>query len=71
MAARDPGGVDGETSEVMDENPGRIITGRTAISVGNYLLALMERAPHFHIWLVPKKDVGELRGVAYMAQTPH
>ena len=35
-----------------------------------YLLALMERAPHFHIWLVPKKDVGELRGVAYMAQTP-
>jgi diadenosine tetraphosphate (Ap4A) HIT family hydrolase len=35
-----------------------------------YLLALMERAPHFHLWLVPKKDVGELRGVAYMAQQP-
>jgi diadenosine tetraphosphate (Ap4A) HIT family hydrolase len=35
-----------------------------------YLLALMERAPHFHLWLIPKKDVGELRGVAYMAQLP-
>jgi diadenosine tetraphosphate (Ap4A) HIT family hydrolase len=35
-----------------------------------YLLALMERAPHFHLWLVPKKDVGELRGVAYMIQQP-
>src|SRR5271154_3204814 len=23
-----------------------------------YLLALMERAPHFHLWLVPKKDEG-------------
>jgi hypothetical protein len=30
----------------------------------------MERAPHFHLWLVPKKDEGELRGVAYMAQQP-
>ena len=35
-----------------------------------YLLALMERSPHFHLWLIPKKDVGELWGVAYMAQTP-
>jgi diadenosine tetraphosphate (Ap4A) HIT family hydrolase len=35
-----------------------------------YLLALMERAPHFHLWLVPKKNDGELRGVAYMAQQP-
>jgi hypothetical protein len=33
-------------------------------------LALMERAPHFHLWLVPKKNEGELRGVAYMAQQP-
>src|ERR1700677_2135335 len=35
-----------------------------------YVLALMERAPHFHLWLVPKKDEGELRGVAYLAQQP-
>jgi diadenosine tetraphosphate (Ap4A) HIT family hydrolase len=35
-----------------------------------YLLALMERAPHFHLWLVPKKNEGELRGVAYLAQQP-
>src|ERR1700689_2086355 len=35
-----------------------------------YFLALMERAPHFHLWLVPKKNEGELRGVAYMAQHP-
>jgi diadenosine tetraphosphate (Ap4A) HIT family hydrolase len=35
-----------------------------------YLLALMERAPHFHLWLVPKQDSGELRGLAYMAQQP-
>jgi diadenosine tetraphosphate (Ap4A) HIT family hydrolase len=35
-----------------------------------YYLALMERAAHFHLWLVPKKDEGELRGVAYMAQQP-
>ena len=30
----------------------------------------MERAPHFHLWLVPKKNVGELLGVAYLAQQP-
>jgi hypothetical protein len=30
----------------------------------------MERAPHFHLWLVPKKNEGELRGVAYLAQQP-
>jgi diadenosine tetraphosphate (Ap4A) HIT family hydrolase len=35
-----------------------------------YLLAVMERAPHFHLWLVPKKNEGELRGVAYLAQQP-
>jgi diadenosine tetraphosphate (Ap4A) HIT family hydrolase len=35
-----------------------------------YFLALMERAPHFHLWLVPKKNEGELRGVAYLAQEP-
>ena len=29
-----------------------------------YFLALMERAPHFRLWLVPKKDEGELRGEA-------
>jgi diadenosine tetraphosphate (Ap4A) HIT family hydrolase len=35
-----------------------------------YYLAVMERAPHFHLWLVPKKNVGELRGAAYLAQQP-
>jgi diadenosine tetraphosphate (Ap4A) HIT family hydrolase len=35
-----------------------------------YLLALMERAPHFHLWLVPKMNEGELRGVEYLAQQP-
>jgi diadenosine tetraphosphate (Ap4A) HIT family hydrolase len=35
-----------------------------------YFLALMERAAHFHLWLIPKKNEGELRGVAYMAQQP-
>jgi len=30
----------------------------------------MERAAHFHLWLVPKKDEGELRGAEYMAQEP-
>jgi diadenosine tetraphosphate (Ap4A) HIT family hydrolase len=35
-----------------------------------YFLAVMERAPHFHLWLVPKKNKGELRGVAYLAQQP-
>lgn len=35
-----------------------------------YFLAVMERAPHFHLWLVPKKNGGELRGVAYLAQQP-
>ena len=30
----------------------------------------MERAPHFHLWLVPKKNEGELRGVDYLAQRP-
>jgi diadenosine tetraphosphate (Ap4A) HIT family hydrolase len=35
-----------------------------------YFLALMERAAHFHLWLVPKKNEGELRGVDYLAQRP-
>ena len=35
-----------------------------------YFLAVMERAPHFHLWLVPKKNEAELRGVAYLAQQP-
>jgi diadenosine tetraphosphate (Ap4A) HIT family hydrolase len=35
-----------------------------------YFLALMERAPHFHLWLVPKKNEGALRGVDYLAQQP-
>jgi diadenosine tetraphosphate (Ap4A) HIT family hydrolase len=35
-----------------------------------YYLAVMERAPHFHLWLVPKKDEGDLRGVDYLAQRP-
>jgi diadenosine tetraphosphate (Ap4A) HIT family hydrolase len=35
-----------------------------------YYLALMERAAHFHLWLVPKKDEGDLRGLEYMAQQP-
>jgi diadenosine tetraphosphate (Ap4A) HIT family hydrolase len=35
-----------------------------------YYLALMERAAHFHLWLVPKQKDSELLGVAYMAQQP-
>ena len=35
-----------------------------------YLLAVMERAPHFHLWLVPRKGDGDLRGLAYLAQQP-
>jgi diadenosine tetraphosphate (Ap4A) HIT family hydrolase len=35
-----------------------------------YFLALMERSSHFHLWLVPKKDEGQLLGVAYLAQQP-
>jgi diadenosine tetraphosphate (Ap4A) HIT family hydrolase len=35
-----------------------------------YFLALMERSAHFHLWLVPKKNEGELLGVAYLAQQP-
>jgi hypothetical protein len=30
----------------------------------------MERAAHFHLWLVPKKNEGGLLGVAYLAQQP-
>jgi diadenosine tetraphosphate (Ap4A) HIT family hydrolase len=35
-----------------------------------YYLALMERVAHFHLWLVPKKDEGDLRRVEYLAQQP-
>jgi diadenosine tetraphosphate (Ap4A) HIT family hydrolase len=35
-----------------------------------YYLAVMERAPHFHLWLVPKRNVGDLLGAAYLAQQP-
>jgi diadenosine tetraphosphate (Ap4A) HIT family hydrolase len=35
-----------------------------------YYLAVMERAPHFHLWLVPKENDGDLRGAAYLAQQP-
>jgi diadenosine tetraphosphate (Ap4A) HIT family hydrolase len=35
-----------------------------------YYLAVMEHSPHFHLWLVPKKNVGELMGAAYLAQQP-
>ena len=35
-----------------------------------YFLALIERVAHFHLWLVPKKDEGDLRGVEYLAQQP-
>ena len=35
-----------------------------------YYLAVMEHAPHFHLWLVPKKNEGDLLGVAYLAQQP-
>jgi diadenosine tetraphosphate (Ap4A) HIT family hydrolase len=35
-----------------------------------YYLALMELAAHFHLWLVPKEDEGDLRGVADLAQQP-
>lgn len=35
-----------------------------------YYLALMERAPHFHLWLIPRENDSELRGPAYIAQQP-
>jgi diadenosine tetraphosphate (Ap4A) HIT family hydrolase len=35
-----------------------------------YYLAVMEHAPHFHLWLVPKKDEGEGMGAAYLSQQP-
>jgi diadenosine tetraphosphate (Ap4A) HIT family hydrolase len=35
-----------------------------------YYLAAMENAPHFHLWLVPRKGEGDLRGLAYLAQRP-
>jgi diadenosine tetraphosphate (Ap4A) HIT family hydrolase len=35
-----------------------------------YYLALMEQVAHFHLWLIPKKNEGELKGVAYIGQRP-
>jgi diadenosine tetraphosphate (Ap4A) HIT family hydrolase len=35
-----------------------------------YYLAVMENAPHFHLWLVPRKGEGALRGLEYLAQRP-
>jgi diadenosine tetraphosphate (Ap4A) HIT family hydrolase len=35
-----------------------------------YYLAVMENVPHFHLWLVPRKGQGDLRGLAYLAQRP-
>jgi diadenosine tetraphosphate (Ap4A) HIT family hydrolase len=44
---------------------------KTATNVQRvYYLAVMERAPHFHLWLVPKKGGGEPLGAAYLAQQP-
>lgn len=45
---------------------------KAATEVGRVydLAALMERAAHFHLWLVPKKTENELRGLAPMAQQP-
>jgi diadenosine tetraphosphate (Ap4A) HIT family hydrolase len=33
-----------------------------------YFLAFMEHAPHFHLWLVPRKKGGRIRGLPYLAQ---
>jgi diadenosine tetraphosphate (Ap4A) HIT family hydrolase len=46
------------TMKNCDRGPARVLPG------------VMERAPHFHLWLVPKKNDGELRGTAYLAQEP-
>jgi diadenosine tetraphosphate (Ap4A) HIT family hydrolase len=35
-----------------------------------YYLAVMEHSPHFHLWLVPRKGDGDLRGLEYLAQQP-
>lgn len=32
-----------------------------------YSVAMMDGAPHFHLWLVPKRKGGRLRGVGYLA----
>jgi diadenosine tetraphosphate (Ap4A) HIT family hydrolase len=33
-----------------------------------YAVALMEGVPHFHLWLVPRKRGGRLRGVRHLAR---
>jgi diadenosine tetraphosphate (Ap4A) HIT family hydrolase len=35
-----------------------------------YYLAVMEHAPHFHLWLVPKKKGGPYEGAEYLAHHP-
>ena len=35
-----------------------------------YYLSLMEQMAQFHLWLIPKKNEGELTGVAYIGQRP-
>jgi diadenosine tetraphosphate (Ap4A) HIT family hydrolase len=35
-----------------------------------YYLAVMEHSPHFHLWLVPRKGEGDLRGLEYLTQQP-
>ena len=35
-----------------------------------FYLAVMERAAHFHLWLVPHKAEGDPRRVLYLAQQP-
>jgi hypothetical protein len=63
-----PGGYIVEGEHFLAEHAPR--SRRPPGSSGVYLLAVMERAPHFHLWLVPKKDEGDLRGLAYLAQQP-
>jgi diadenosine tetraphosphate (Ap4A) HIT family hydrolase len=32
-----------------------------------YSITMMEGVPHFHLWLVPRRKRGRLRGVKYLA----
>jgi hypothetical protein len=40
------------------------------LKTGSGLLDVPPPGGYFHLWLVPKKDEGELRGVAYLTQQP-
>ena len=33
-----------------------------------YSLAMMDGAPHFHLWLIPRKRGGRFKGVRYLAK---